>query len=200
MALFSAKRGNPFAARSRQRQAALQAKLAPPTPAEPEPEPEPSQPSALADACTCGPGGGCDRDDCAGTPLSMPVEIDGDSATEPLPDAIDGDSAERETLADESPKSDTVPNVASEQIDEPKRGRGRPRPMATVVRDGKVYDLLQRNGGVGISKADIAATLDEKEQQVYSSLRQLSKEGRAETRYVKDDGYRWFAVTGTESE
>lgn len=79
--------------------------------------------------------------------------------------------------------------------DEPKRGRGRPRPKETIERDNAVHALLVgADVETGISKESIAAVLDEKEQQVYSSLRQLSKEGRAENRYVKPHGYRWFAA------
>lgn len=82
-----------------------------------------------------------------------------------------------------------------EAVADVKRGRGRPRPMETIVRDGKVYDLLKAADAVeGVSKEALAITLGEKEQQVYSSLRQLTKEGRAETRYVKGHGYRWFAL------
>jgi len=78
---------------------------------------------------------------------------------------------------------------------EPKRGRGRPRPQETIDRDNAVHDLLKAaDADEGVSKEALAISLDEKEQQVYSSLRQLSKEGRAETRYVKGHGYRWFAV------
>ena len=85
-----------------------------------------------------------------------------------------------------------------EQIDTPegpKRGRGRPRPQETIDRDNAVYRLLQAADKVeGVSKEALAIALDEKEQQVYSSLRQLTKEKRAETRYVKPHGYRWFAL------
>ena len=82
-----------------------------------------------------------------------------------------------------------------EVVDEPKRGRGRPRPQETIDRDNAVHALLVgADAETGISKESIAAELEEKEQQVYSSLRQLTKEGRAETRYVKPHGYRWFAL------
>lgn len=92
-----------------------------------------------------------------------------------------------------------VPPVAAD-TDEPKRGRGRPRPTETIVRDGKVFDLLKAaDEDEGVSKEALAISLDEKEQQVYSSLRQLKKEGRAETRYVKGSGYRWFAVSPAET-
>ena len=92
-----------------------------------------------------------------------------------------------EPVADEQPAAEPEPEV--------KRGRGRPRPMETIVRDGKVYDLLKAADEVeGVSKEALAIALGEKDQQVYSSLRQLTKEGRAETRYVKGHGYRWFAL------
>lgn len=80
------------------------------------------------------------------------------------------------------------------EADEPKRGRGRPRPAETIARDNAVHELLRLADADGISKEVLATRLGEKEQQVYSSLRQLSKEGRAETRYIKGHGYRWFAV------
>lgn len=102
-------------------------------------------------------------------------------------------------VADSAPvESEPEPEPAAAPAEsEPKRGRGRPRPLETIVRDGKVYDLLKAaDPDEGVSKEALAISLDEKEQQVYSSLRQLSKEGRAETRYVKGHGYRWFALQG----
>lgn len=110
-------------------------------------------------------------------PVELLAEIDEDSPIAPLPNA---ENVERKAPA----------------VDEPKRGRGRPRPQATIDRDNAVHKLLKAADEVeGVSKEALALALDEKEQQVYSSLRQLSKEGRAETRYVKDHGYRWFAIT-----
>ncbi len=97
-----------------------------------------------------------------------------------------------------------IPPVADEQTagvsaadpeSDAKRGRGRPRPQETIDRDNAVHELLKAADAVeGVSKEALALSLDEKEQQVYSSLRQLSKEGRAENRYVKGHGYRWFAA------
>lgn len=78
--------------------------------------------------------------------------------------------------------------------DEPKRGRGRPRPAETIARDAAVLNLLKLSGEDGMSKESIASQVKEKEQQVYSSLRQLSKDGLAETRHIKGLGYRWFAL------
>lgn len=97
------------------------------------------------------------------------------------------------TISDPGPAPSVEPETAPE--DTPKRGRGRPRPQETIDRDNAVHALLVgADPETGISKELIAAELNEKEQQVYSSLRQLTKEGRAETRYVKPHGYRWFAL------
>lgn len=74
-----------------------------------------------------------------------------------------------------------------------KRSRGRPRSLETIARDKRVYALLLDSGTEGVAKEAIAAELGEKQQQVYSSLRRLSGEGRAHTTYVKGHGYRWFA-------
>ncbi len=89
----------------------------------------------------------------------------------------------------------TAETPAAEPESDAKRGRGRPRPQETIDRDNAVHELLKAADAVeGVSKEALAISLDEKEQQVYSSLRQLSKEGRAENRYVKGHGYRWFAA------
>lgn len=97
------------------------------------------------------------------------------------------------TISDPGPAPSVEPQSPPE--DEPKRGRGRPRPQETIDRDNAVHALLTAaDADEGVSKEALALALDEKEQQVYSSLRQLTKEGRAETRYVKPHGYRWFAV------
>lgn len=138
--------------------------------------------------------------------VELPAEIDEDSPTPALPDAEDVEReapAVIEISAETQAKIDAVMNhvippvagpVEAEASDEPKRGRGRPRPQETIDRDNAVHELLKAADETGVSKEALAISLDEKEQQVYSSLRQLSKEGRAETRYIKGHGYRWFAV------
>lgn len=113
------------------------------------------------------------------------------------PDPADIDAQVTRTLDDikMDPKTAELVEQASE-----KRGRGRPRPQETIVRDNAVHTLLLgADLETGISKESIAAELDEKEQQVYSSLRQLKKEGRADTRYVKDHGWRWFPASPAET-
>lgn len=196
------KRNNPFAERVRQ-QRAQQRTAAKPKPA-PEPKPTPEeqrdtdQPlgdlrevadqaeqkaAEIAAAASvgierdmdttevlsaaercCGPGEGCTREECTG---------------EPLHDPIGHELAETRT--------------SDSEVEQSKRGRGRPRPQETIDRDNAVHNVLRSNPA-GVSKAELARALGEKEQQVYSSLRQLTKEGRAKNRYVKDVGYRWFAV------
>jgi hypothetical protein len=100
------------------------------------------------------------------------------------------------TPVDDAAPVESEPEPAAAPAEnEPKRGRGRPRPQETIDRDNAVHALLTAaDPDEGVSKEALALSLDEKEQQVYSSLRQLSKEGRAETRYVKPHGYRWFAL------
>jgi hypothetical protein len=100
-------------------------------------------------------------------------------------------------VVDSAPvEPEPTPEAAAEPAEsEPKRGRGRPRPQETIDRDNAVHALLSdADPNEGVSKEVLALMLAEKEQQVYSSLRQLTKEGRAETRYVKPHGYRWFAL------
>lgn len=96
------------------------------------------------------------------------------------------------SITDPGPAPVVEPETPPE--DEPKRGRGRPRPQETIDRDNAVHGYLVEAGDDGLSKEQLAEKTKEKEQQVYSSLRQLSKEGRAENRYVKPHGYRWFAA------
>lgn len=211
--VFSArKRGNPFAARSRQRRAQSAPAAEQPKKA-PAPEPE-----------------------------ELPVELDESSGEQPLPDADDTErtaAATRFARDSDAKHADETPDVATIDISDEKplgalievaarareklaaatdvpvdaittledhekheeqqatkptkRKRGRPRPQETIDRDNAVHALLVDAGEHGIAKGDLAIALAEKEQQVYSSLRQLSREGRAETGYVKDVGYRWFA-------
>lgn len=105
-------------------------------------------------------------------------------------------SAETQAKIDAIANRAVQPSVkpATQTKDEPKRGRGRPRPAETIARDAAVLNLLKLSGEDGMSKESIASQVKEKEQQVYSSLRQLSKDGLAETRHIKGLGYRWFAL------
>lgn len=78
------------------------------------------------------------------------------------------------------------------EADKPRRGR-KPSPEVQA-RNAKVLELVRQSEQVGISKPDIAAILEEKEQQVYTSLRQLQGEGLVESKYLDGLGYRWLAL------
>lgn len=205
----SRQRANPFAARSRQKAAAQKPPkvVAPPEPA-PVPEPEPAaapfdrnpeseEYNQAPDISTYAAGGIVELPD---TIETVPVEVQAELVEIAKPVLSPETRAKIDAVMNHA-----IPPVDDEQIaevtaDEPaidaKRGRGRPRPPETIARDNAVHALLvEADPETGISKEQIAVKLNgEKEQQVYSSLRQLTKEGRAETRYVKPHGYRWFAV------
>lgn len=201
--MFTARnRQNPFAKRRREQAAAKAAEAA----AAPEPVAVPFDRNAESEEYEQAP-------DIATYPTggvveaSKPVIVAMSDAIETLPDAVRPELVEialpvisPETQAKiDAVVTHAIPPAPAEPVvelvDEPKRGRGRPRPQETIERDNAVHALLVgADAETGISKESIAAELDEKEQQVYSSLRQLTKEGRAETRYVKPHGYRWFAL------
>lgn len=81
---------------------------------------------------------------------------------------------------------------------EPETGkakRGRPQSAAVKKRNARILELVQEAGAAGISKPDITAKLEgEKEQQVYTSLRQLQGEGLVESKYLDGLGYRWLSL------
>jgi len=182
MPLFSArKRPNPFADRRRQRaqQAAETVPAPAPVPEEPADAPapqEPVQPEPEPEAAVVP----------EPEPEAEPItSANGSSGGSVIAMSSPHVSAELPTPGEPEPADDVPPT----------RKRGRPRPQETIDRDNAVHALLvSADSQLGIPKEAIAVDLGEKEQQVYSSLRQLTKEGRAESRYVKDIGYRWFAV------
>ncbi len=78
--------------------------------------------------------------------------------------------------------------------EEPPARRGRKPTPEVQARTAQVLIAVMEAGQTGISKPDIAAKLGEKEQQVYTSLRQLQKEGRVDVTHIDAVGYRWFAA------
>lgn len=81
---------------------------------------------------------------------------------------------------------------------EPEAGkakRGRPQSAAVKKRNARILEIVKEAGASGISKPDITAKLEgEKEQQVYTSLRQLQGDGLVESKYLDGLGYRWLAL------
>lgn len=89
-------------------------------------------------------------------------------------------------------RTDTPEDESEPEAEKPRRGR---KPSAAVqARNARVLKLVQSAGTAGISKPDIAGELGEKEQQVYTSLRQLQGEGKVESKYLDGLGYRWLAL------
>jgi hypothetical protein len=97
--------------------------------------------------------------------------------------------------ADEAKAADEAVALGQElqpQPEAPRRGR-KPDP-AVMERTAKTLEAVQKAGAAGISKPDLAAALEEKEPQVYTSLRALQKEGKVESKYLDGLGYRWIAL------
>lgn len=214
--MFTARnRQNPFAKRRREQAEAAQqaAEQAVPVAVPVDLNPDSAEYTQAPDISTYATGGVVEHDDTAHL-MSSSANAErlhkavadvaaGRNLVEPTAEEL---SAVIEISADTQAKIDAVmshaiPPVAEQADPEPapaeaetKRGRGRPRPQETIDRDNAVHSYLVEAGDDGLSKEQLAEKTKEKEQQVYSSLRQLSKEGRAENRYVKPHGYRWFAV------
>lgn len=97
---------------------------------------------------------------------------------------------------DRNPESEEyaqAPDIST--VSEPEKGkRGRKPSPAVQERNARVLDAVRKAEQVGISKPAIAELLEEKEQQVYTSLRQLQADGKVDVRHVEGTGYRWFAV------
>lgn len=86
----------------------------------------------------------------------------------------------------------TMAAIAEAEAEKPRRGR-KPSPEVQA-RNARVLEIVKDAEQVGISKPDIAGIMKEKEQQVYTSLRQLQGEGLVDVRHVEGTGYRWFAL------
>lgn len=84
--------------------------------------------------------------------------------------------------------------IGSENAEPEKGKRGRKPSPEVQARNARVLDAVVKAEQVGISKPAIAELLGEKEQQVYTSLRQLQGDGKVDVKHVDGTGYRWFAV------
>jgi hypothetical protein len=93
---------------------------------------------------------------------------------------------------DEAKAEGKLDEFLAVEPEKPRRGR-KPSPEVQA-RNARVLEIVKNAEQVGISKPDIAAIMEEKEQQVYTSLRQLQAEGLVESKYLDGLGYRWLAV------
>lgn len=109
--------------------------------------------------------------------------------------AVSGEVSELSVPAVEAPADVAGAPVETTPTTEHSARRGRPRSAAVEERNAKVLELVGGAQRDGIAKSDIAELLGEKEQQVYTSLRQLAQDGKVESRNVPEAGeYRWFAL------
>jgi len=97
---------------------------------------------------------------------------------------------------DRNPESEEytqAPDIAT--VVEPEKGkRGRKPSPAVQERNARVLDAVRKAEQVGISKPALAELLEEKEQQVYTSLRQLQADGKVDVKHLDGIGYRWLAL------
>lgn len=107
----------------------------------------------------------------------------------------DRDPASGQFVQSPEKAADELSALGQEIQPEPEKGkRGRKPSPEVQARNARILDIVQEAGAAGISKPDIAKALDgEKEQQVYTSLRQLQGDGKVESKYLDGLGYRWIA-------
>jgi hypothetical protein len=74
---------------------------------------------------------------------------------------------------------------------EPKRGR--PMSAAVAKRNATILQLLAENPE-GLSKPQLATELQEKEANVYTSLRRLQSDGKVRTENTEGTKYLWYLV------
>lgn len=74
---------------------------------------------------------------------------------------------------------------------EEKRGRGRPRPQATIDRDSQILEILQRSG-MPVGRKPLADMLGVNVNIVYLSLTRLRRDGLVKT--VRQGKHHLWAV------
>lgn len=78
---------------------------------------------------------------------------------------------------------------------EPEKSRRGRQPSPEVqARHARVLEAVRNAEQVGIAKPAIAELLEEKEDQVYTSLRKLQGDGLVESKYLDGLGYRWLSL------
>lgn len=84
--------------------------------------------------------------------------------------------------------------IVSEAVAEPEQTkRGRPMSAAVAKRNATILQLLAENPE-GLSKTQLATELQEKEANVYSSLRKLQSDGKVRMENVEGTKYLWYLV------
>ena len=79
------------------------------------------------------------------------------------------------------------------EIEAPEAKRGRPMSAAVAKRNATILQLLAENPE-GLSKPQLATELQEKEANVYTSLRRLQSDGKVRMENTEGTKYLWYLV------
>jgi hypothetical protein len=104
---------------------------------------------------------------------------------------VEGIEDHAETLYDALSGVVADPEVAADAVPEPKRGR--PMSAAVAKRNATILQLLAENPE-GLSKPQLATELQEKEANVYTSLRRLQSDGKVRMENTEGTKYLWYLV------
>ena len=101
-------------------------------------------------------------------------------------------------VIDASMTDDGIVELASAEHENPKAidgepKRGRPMSAAVAKRNATILQLLAENPE-GLSKPQLATELQEKEANVYTSLRRLQSDGKVRMENVEGTKYLWYLV------
>jgi hypothetical protein len=103
-----------------------------------------------------------------------------------VPDSMTIDGIEEHT--------ETLEEAVTEVVAEPEQAkRGRPMSAAVMKRNATILQLLAENPE-GLSKPQLATELQEKEANVYTSLRRLQSDGKVRTENTEGTKYLWYLV------
>jgi hypothetical protein len=101
------------------------------------------------------------------------------------------ESAPLELFAE--PEFPSKPESVQEFVAEPEPKRGRPMSAAVAKRNATILQLLAENPE-GLSKPQLATELQEKEANVYTSLRRLQSDGKVRMENTEGTKYLWYLV------
>jgi hypothetical protein len=118
-------------------------------------------------------------------------------------DAMKAAAAEAAALIHSEPAPLTLDTLIEEagdagpghdaEVEQPEPKRGRPLSAAVAKRNATILQLLAENPE-GLSKSQLATELEEKEANVYTSLRRLQSDGKIRTENTEGTKYLWYLV------
>ena len=104
--------------------------------------------------------------------------------------ALDTFIAEIDPASVEGSREDSM---VPEYVSEPEPKRGRPMSAAVAKRNATILQLLAESPE-GLSKPQLATELQEKEANVYTSLRRLQSDGKVRMENIEGTKYLWYLV------